>query len=486
MNHKYPDWAVAHRKSGTELRFINNTYYLYQVSAYYDPVLKKGRKKTGPLLGKITKEDGFIPSEKKVLRDKAQQHFDASKISVRECGFTNFLDVYGKEIRDNLKKFFPKHYRTIIYMAYCRLVHNSPLNRMNLLISKSMLSIDDKQSYYPKKLSDTLFEIGTHRAQCVDYMKSFVKPDEHILVDMTNMFNNSGKLYYTKEGYNSDMVFDTQINLMYIYSSKTKQPLFYKLLNGNTREVSGFKNFLLESGIEDAILIADKGFCSKANIELLEKNKLQYIMPLKRNDNLIDYNQLNETQNDYFQYEDRVIWMTSYNVNGVNVKLYKDDKLKAQEQKDYLQRIASNLEGYTREKFNAKLSQFGTFAIITNLDNLSLEDTYIKYKSRNAIELMFEGVKTILKADVSYMQKEETLNGWMFVNHIALQWYYIIYNILAEQKLLSKYSVRQFITELKEHRTVLLNNQWVEETMIKSTKTMLNKLNLYSVNSIKS
>jgi transposase len=266
---------------------------------------------------------------------------------------------------------------------------------------------------------------------------------------------------------------------MYIYSSKAKQPLFYRLLNGNTREVSGFKHFLVESGINDAILIADKGFYSKANIRLLESHQLQYIIPLKRNDALIDYNKLNEAQNDYFKYEDRIIWMTQYDVDGINVKLFKDDKLKAQEQQDYLQRISSKIDGYTRDKFNIKLPQFGTFALITNLPGQSMEEIYIKYKSRNAIEQMFEGVKTILKADVSYMQKEETLNGWMFINHVALQWYYIIYNMLEGQKLLSKISVKQFITELKEHRAVLINNEWLEESMIKSTKTMLNKLNIF-------
>jgi hypothetical protein len=482
MNHIYPQWVLAHRRSGTELRFINKTYYLYEVTSFYDPVMKKGRKKTGPLLGKITEENGFIPSEKKMLKDKAIRPIDISKISTRECGFTNFLNIFGKEIEQKLQVFFPKHYKTIIYMAYCRLVHNSPINRMPLLISKSMLSIDDTQTLYPKKLSDTLFEIGTDRAQCAAYMKSFVQPGEHILVDMTNMFNGSEKMYYSKEGYNSDMVFDTQINLMYIYSSKSNQPLFYRLLNGNTREVTGFKNCLIESGIKDAILIADKGFYSRSNIELLEQNDLQYIIPLKRNDDLIDYTKFNETQNDYFKYEDRIIWMTQYEMNGVSVKLFKDDKLKTQEQKDYLQRIDSKIDGYTREKFNTKLSQFGTFALITNIAEEQLQQVYVKYKSRNAIELMFEGVKTILKADITYMQKEETLNGWMFINHIALQWYYIIYALLVEHKLLSKYSVKHFITELKEHRKVLINGEWIEENMLKSTKQLLSKLKIYSVN----
>jgi len=46
--------------------------------------------------------------------------------------------------------------------------------------------------------------------------------------------------------------------------------------------------------------------------------------------------------------------------------------------------------------------------------------------------------------------------------------------------------VKHFITELKEHRKVLINNEWIEEIMLKDTKKILTKLNLYSVNSIKS
>jgi len=479
--HTYPDWAIQHRKPATELRFLNNTYYLYQVSSVYDPIKKKGKKKTGALLGKITEDGGFIDSSKKILKEKATSFIDYSKITIKEFGFTNFLDQYGKDIAEKLKKHFPLHYKLIIYMAYCRLVYNSPINRMPIHINKSMLSIDEREEFYPKKLSDAMTTIGIDRQSCVDYMTSFITKGEHILVDMTNMFSGSEKMYYAKEGYNSDMVFDTQVNLMYIYSPTLQQPLFYRLLNGNMREVKGFKMCLEESGITDAILIADKGFYSKANIKHLEDNKLQYIIPLKRDSALINYDLFDEQRNDYFKFEDRMIWMTNYKIEGVEVKLFRDDKLKTQEQKDYLQRIESKIDGYTREKFNQKLNQFGTFALVSNLKNTEVKEIYVKYKSRNSIEVMFDGVKTILKADKTYMQKEETLNGWMFINHIALQWYYIIYSLLAEKKLLSKYSVRQFITELAEHRKVKINETWIEENMIGSTEKMLKKLNLYSV-----
>jgi hypothetical protein len=44
---------------------------------------------------------------------------------------------------------------------------------------------------------------------------------------------------------------------MYTYCPALKQPLFYRLLNGNMREVKGFRLCLEESGIREAILIAD-------------------------------------------------------------------------------------------------------------------------------------------------------------------------------------------------------------------------------------
>lgn len=252
---------------------------MYEVSSFYDPVRKKGRKKTGALLGKITQKDGFVAYGMRNLANSATNSLDLSKISVRECGFTNFLKVYGQEIEQKLQEFFPTCYQLIIYMAYARLVHNSPINRMPMLISKSMLSVDDKSGLHAKKLSAALCQIGQDRASCVAYMKSFFKNGEHLLVDLTNMFNSSGSLYYTKQGYNSDIVFDTQINLMYIYSPTSSQPLFYKILSGKSREVVGFKNTLLESGLQDAVFIADKGFFSKANIDLLEQSGLRYIIP---------------------------------------------------------------------------------------------------------------------------------------------------------------------------------------------------------------
>jgi hypothetical protein len=183
-NHQYPSWALEHRKPGTELRFISNKYYLYEVSSYYDAELKKSRKKTGSLLGTIKEGIGFVPSGKKELKDKVakSQVLDPNSISVREFGFTSFLTQYNQDIREKLNQYFPDFFEQIIYMAYCRIAYHSTLSRMDLHIAKSYLSISDKKKYSDKDFSNALRAIGKNREAVTKYMKSFIQPNEHILV----------------------------------------------------------------------------------------------------------------------------------------------------------------------------------------------------------------------------------------------------------------------------------------------------------------
>jgi len=46
---------------------------------------------------------------------------------------------------------------------------------------------------------------------------------------------------------------------------------------------------------------------------------------------------------------------------------------------------------------------------------------YADYKTRGNVETMINALKHILDADPSHMQNEHALEGWMFVNLIALK-----------------------------------------------------------------
>jgi transposase len=129
----------------------------------------------------------------------------------------------------------------------------------------------------------------------------------------------------------------------------------------------------------------------------------------------------------YFSHESRIIWFQDYDYINMLKIIYLDESLRTKEERDYLNRIATHPESYTLEEYHRKKDTFGTIALLTNLKNKEAEDIYQTYKSRMSIEVMFDGMKNVLDADHTYMQDQETLQGWMFVNHITLQWYQHLY-----------------------------------------------------------
>lgn len=472
----HPVWAIEHRKPGTELRNINGKYYLYGVSSRYDAITKKTKKISGKILGSITQKEGFIESGKRLLDKQAQLGFNATTICVKEYGFSCFIEQQTEQIRTTLQKHFADDWELIIALAYCRLLYHSPIKNMPFHLSKSMLMNEFAETITDKTISALLRQIGSNRIAVTNYMQSFIKKGDYVLTDMTNIFSASNQISLTKEGYNSDMIFDKQFNLLYIYSPTLSLPVFYRLQAGNIREVKGFQLLLKESNIEQAVVIADKGFHSKQNIEFLDAHKMEYVIPLKRDNVLIEYTKITKTAANYFKHEGRIIWHTSYQHKGKTVFLFKDEKLMVQEEKDYLHRIDTIPKEYTLKKYHQINKRFGTIALFTNLKNKNANEVYTTYKSRNEIEVMFDGIKNVLDADKTYMQNDDALQGWMFINHIAIQWYYIIYKILKTNNYLKKYSVNDFIVHLREVKKVKINNQWTLEPITASTQAMLQKL----------
>ena len=78
-----PEWLNQYKEPRTEIRFIKGGYYKYAVSYKYDPSIKRTRKVSGDLLGKITEHGGFAPSSKNTLRSKAVfRHSDIKEYGV--------------------------------------------------------------------------------------------------------------------------------------------------------------------------------------------------------------------------------------------------------------------------------------------------------------------------------------------------------------------------------------------------------------------
>ncbi len=476
----HPQWATKHKRKGSELRFINGKYYLYEVSSKWNPEKKRSQKITGKLLGKITKEDGFIESDKAKLR---KRELAVSKLSVKEYGVSAFIESQLSEYKTMLQKHFPQLWQYIIALAYGRLVHQSPLKNIEFNYLHSYLSEQYPQlSLSPKRLTALLKEIGSSRSSVTGFFKEFSKAGDNILFDGTDLFCNSKKMGISKLGKSKKETFEYGANIMFAFSAGLQLPVYYRLMPGNIKDIKAFKLCLAESQIDDAVVIADKGFYSEGNIDCLREGQLKFIVPLKRNNRLINYDKIKTGDkkcfDNFFTFENRIIWHNTINVGKEKINVYLDDELKAEEIKDYLIRTKTLPEEFTLEAFHSRQHSFGTISMMHNLDK-SPEQVYIDYKSRGQVETMIDTLKNVIDADKSYMQNEQSLEAWMFINYISMQWYYKIIQTLKTKNLNHQYSPMDLILFLKEVRKVKINDKWHVAEITKKTADLLQVLGIH-------
>jgi hypothetical protein len=479
----HPDWALAHKRKGTELRFINGKYYLYDVTSKWSPEKKRAVKITGKLLGKITEAEGFVESEKARLR---RQRLRVGRVQVKEYGITAAIDNLLGDTVSALKKYFPGSWERLVCLAYGRLVHLSPLKNMAFHYSNSYLS-----EQYPgvdlsaKSLSYFLRELGEDRQKIVAFCRSFKLSEDCILFDGTDIFSYSEQMGLPKFSRSKLGTYGEMINLMCLFSVKRQSPVYYRLLPGNIRDVCAFKLCLKESGVKDAIVVMDKGFASASNIDALEKSGLKFIVPLPRSSVLINYDILHfgnkRLFDGYFEYEKRFIWHYTVPIDAKkSITVFLDDELRVREQRDYLKRVENDVLDYSIDKFHDKHCQLGSLAIMENTGKAPGE-VFADYKIRGNVETMIDTLKNIVEADRTYMQNESALEGWMFINLIALKWYYSILNLIKKHGLNKKYSPMDFILFLSEIKKVKINKKWHNAEITKNTKTILQKMNILHI-----
>ena len=471
----HPQWATDHRKPGTELRLINGTYYLYAVSSKYDPAIKRARKISGKLLGKITQSGGFTQSQKHQLRQKAESPIVIDTLTTKEYGAQHLLRQLAVKQIQALEQVFGTDGKLMFVFAFFRLTEQSPIKNVSLYFMNSYLSeVWNEVSITDKIISQLLRRVGANRERIVAYMKNFIREGEKILLDMTHVVTHSHQIESAQSGYNNALSFEPQINLMYLFSAQQQEPIYYRMVPGNIRDVKAFTLTMEECNLKNVTLIADKGFYSKSNISTLEDAGLNYIIPLQRNSSLIPYppdGQKNKQWDGYFTFQEKIIWYRQQQ----NVTVFLQQELRIAEEKDYLKRVEGQKEGYTMEGFYEKQHGFGTLALLSNLSDKTTSDIYTQYKSRTNVETMFDAMKNIIYADRTYMQDDKAMEGWLFVNYIALQCYYLIYQKLVASKLIRNYSVNDFLKFTHRIKQVKINGTWKLAEITKPVLTLLEK-----------
>jgi len=471
----YPDWVLNHRSPGTNISFIRGKYYLYSVSSVWDKEKRRAKKITGQYLGRIT-EEGLIPPARRLSKP-------LTSITVKEYGSSAFFKAVSGDVLENLRKVFPSQAEQLYAMAVLRAIHHCPFKRMELFYEQSYMSEDfGNMNLSGSALTAFLRKIGANREKISRFLSYFIEGNRHLIFDATNIISKSEKMEINRIGYKRQTGFNPQVNLLYAFALENRMPVYYRILPGNIKDVTALKLTMEESQLRDVIIVADKGFSSNANFDMLDDAGLNYIVPLKRNSTLFDKSVISSGDKSkydgYFMWQRRPIWYYQRNTDGKSIITYVDEMLKASEESDYLNRIEKKLEGYSKEGFLDRQYDFGTIIIKTNLSKTA-EEIHGLYKERGEIEQSFDFLKNLMEQDKSYMQNPQSFEAWTFINHLALLLNYKIYNLLRVKKKLKKYSVLDLISHLRYIFKTKVNGNWITTEISKKTIDLLDELDVH-------
>lgn len=474
-----PEWVQKHKTVGKEVRNISGRYYLYEVTSKYDPAKKRSQKITKRYLGRITPE-GLTKPNREILKETMRQ------VSIKEYGATYFTLTHCSNIIELLKTHYPQEWEQITAFAITRLFYSSPLKNVQVHYAASHLSDALKDAQVsPESLTKLLHSIGLARGRMVEFMKNFIEGSQ-VVIDLTHIFSLSEGVISATLGHNGQGQYLPQVNLVLLHSLEKKTPSFFRLVPGSIRDVSTVVASVKEAQLSAALVIGDKGFYSELNVAALEEEKLEYLLPLKRNSSQISYAPTRSGDrkrfDGFFQFDERVIWYREQKLKsradkeaGRRVFLFLDEKLKAEEEKDFMSHVKAKKLG--AEEYFERQFCMGTIAVITNC-SFRAQRVFELLKERLEVEQVFDTFKNTLHADRSFMRDDLGLQGWMFVNFVALLLYYRFYDLLLQCEVLDKYSPRDVILHLSRVFKLRIGEKWVLSEVPKSSKILMEKLKI--------
>ena len=482
-----PQWALAFKESKTEIKFIKGTYYKYEVRYQYNKDKKRTDKITVRLLGKLSETEGFVASDKNLLRQDADR---LPVVDIKTFGLYHlFSTLLSAEIISLKASFKEDVIEKLLCYAMMRWAYQSPIKRVANYHAHDFCSEHwSKESMTDKQVSATLKFMGENRQAVVSWMKeqlpSSTTKNSFVMMDSTHISSVSEHLGVNARGYNPSHDFDKQVRLMYLFAAELNQPVYYRLINGNITDIKSMSLCIKEMNVKNVVFIADKGFYSKANIAELKKDAMHYIIPLQRTNSLIDFSPLRKVDfkkklTDYFKYQERIIWYYTYQNEEQQFVTFLDEKLRVKEESDYLLRVKSHPEQNTMDKFYEKLTRFGTLTLNYDLaESLTPQQLYEAYKQRNEIEVMFDSYKNFMDADKTFMQDRYVLEGWLMANFLAMMAYYKLFNRLKKQNLLQKYSPKDIIELSKAIYKLKVNGQWKTSEITVKVKSLFKKIDI--------
>jgi transposase len=489
----------------TRIQTIKGTSYVFIDKPYWDKLKKQTRHKR-EYIGKLGAKGEFIPNKHytSVQNNANTSTSSQQKVSIasrRYFGATHLLDEIGKTtgLEDDLKSCFGHDYKKILSLAYFLILESE-----SSMYRFPKFALTHEHPHGDVISSQRISEIfaGISENQKINFFTRRAAKclkNEYLAYDTTSISSYSEMMEQIKYGYNKDLENLPQINLALVFGEESMLPVYYRKLSGNISDITTLKKLLLDMnfiGLKRVNLVLDRAFYSRDNINSLYKNKSKFIVSARNNIKMIkeSVEEVRDTIKNFSNFCSELNiyckskyaqWEYSYvNKNGENTTSNKslyihvyyngiraeneitafskklklaetaflngscsEDQKKLCEQYFVITKSGGKIKmQYNQEAINEHMQYFGFFVLLSNHIKDAKKALFI-YRNKDLVEKTFSNLKNRLDMKRTKVSSEETLEGKLFVQFVALIYIAYIHQVMIKKELYKNYSIQSLLDE---------------------------------------
>ncbi len=482
--------------------------YAYESISYWDKEKKQSRSRR-TLIGRVDSKTGeIVPTDGRGRKKKEtiakRGPVPSTQTSRSFYGATYLLDMIGDKlgITEDLKNCFPGSYRQILSIAYYLIMEDkNPLYRFEKW--SSLHKHPYGKNITSQRSSDVFASISEEAKNKFFRLQGKRRTEKEFWVyDITSISSYSECLRQAQYGWNKEGDSLSQLNLALVFGEMSNLPFYYRKLAGNIPDSKTVKNLLADLdilGFSKVKLVMDKGFYSTDNINALFREHLKFLMSVKMSlafvkkelDTIYDgfrsfeyysekyelychtvqtqwlYTQSRPYKGDTLEESRRIYIHYYYNIDRAaeSEKAF-DRKLIALRHELESDRLVPEHEELYKRYFEEKTTPkrgtkvtvkeeavrkakryYGFFGLLTN-ETMDAITALELYRNKDLVEKAFGNLKERLNMRRTLVSSEQSLDGKLFVEFVALIYLSYIKKQMQETDLFKSYTLQGALDKL--------------------------------------
>ncbi len=484
--------------------------YAYESVSYWDKNKQQSRSKR-TLIGRVDNETGeIVPTDGRGRKEKElpevarQGNTSFVQVSRSFYGATYLLDIIGEKlgITEDLKQCFPANYQQILSIAYYLILEDkNPLYRFE---KWSSLHKHPYGNNISSQRSSELFASITEDAKYKFFRLQGKRRTEKEFwaYDISSISSFSEHLRQVQQGKNKENDLLPQLNLALVFGETSNLPFYYRKLAGNIPDSKTVQTLLAELdlfGFSKVKLVMDRGFYSEANINALLKERLKFLISVKMSLAFVrkELEAIYERFRTFEHYSEKyelychtvqTKWLyTQYRPykgdtlsepRRIYIHFYYNIDKAAEDEKAFDRKLITlrhELESGKRVPEHEKLYKkyfetkttpkrgtkatvneevvknakryYGFFALLTN-ETMDAVTALELYRNKDMVEKAFGNLKERLNMRRTLVSSEQSLDGKLFVEFVALIYLSYIKKQMQDTDLFKKYTLQGALDKL--------------------------------------